>query len=259
MKIVSFNISFVYDGDGINGFRHRLGMILDKVYTEEPDVLCLQEVTPQIMRVFKRSLNGYTTIFNGRDSDMGGEGLAICCNDRTTEFQTIDRYWFSPTPEKPGSRYDEGQSKFNRIGQMALLRYNPTNQYFRVFNNHFDFFSEQVGLDSMKQVLERLTKEQKAVALPFFIVGDLNSRPESMGIRYAYEYKDYPLTDLVADVGATCHHYSAKDGVVDRTKIDYIFTDKDTASHKLKSVKWTEHADGIWLSDHYPVAAEIDW
>ena len=260
-KFLTFNISYRYDGDGINSFVHRAGLVLERIYREKPDLICLQEATPAIMSILRPALRSdYDIIHNGREADLDGEGLAIFCRHDSVEFQTVERFWLSPTPKVPGSRYD-CQHRFVRIAQVAVLRDVRSGEFFRLYNNHFDntLVSEtddSPRIQSMQQILEHLREAQSYAELPFFICGDLNERPECEAIRYANAYEPVKLKDVTAKLDVTCHSYAGP-GIRDQ-KIDYIFTDPRTAERVRKVEIWEDTRDGIWLSDHYPVYAEFE-
>ncbi|MBR5739232.1 MAG: endonuclease/exonuclease/phosphatase family protein [Lachnospiraceae bacterium] len=259
---LTFNISFRYGEDGINSFVHRAGMILERIYAAKPDVICLQEATPKIMGILRNALQSdYDIIHLGREADLRGEGLAIFCRHGSVEFQTVERFWLSPTPLIPGSRYD-CQKRFVRITEIALLYDVQRDRFFRLYNNHFDNTKLENGDDtpriqSMQQILEHLRAAQEITELPFFICGDLNEKPDGEAIRYANAYEPVKMTDVTKDLEMTSHSFEGL-GIRDQ-KIDYIFTDKETAAAVKHVEIWDDVRDGIWLSDHFPVFAEFEF
>lgn len=88
MKLLTMNIAFASDPDwdGINNFRHRLGVIMENILKEKPDVFCMQEVRQYQYDLLKPFLKGAgcSFIYNRRESDMSGEGLMVCVKDETT-------------------------------------------------------------------------------------------------------------------------------------------------------------------------------
>lgn len=259
-KLLQFNIAFASDPDwdGINNFRHRLGVILFNIYEKKPDVLCLQEIRPYQYELLKPALKGagYTMIYNQREKDLDGEGLAIALRDETAEFQTLDRYWLSDTPEVPGSRFPN-QTEYTRIGQDALIRWLPTGEFIRVMNNHFECRNPEACTKSMRLILARLALEQSVLPTRFFIAGDLNSVPDSEAIRLANDFPGFPVIDTTTGLDYTA--FSFKDPVGVRSKVDYIFTDKATAAVHAYTKKWDDTVNGICLSDHFPVEAAFDF
>lgn len=253
MKIVTFNLRSVYIGDGINGFIHRAGMILDKIDTEKPDILCFQECIEKHALFLDRHMPEYHLIYNGRNTDRRGEGLAVAVRKDTVEVLGQDCFWLSPTPDVPGSRYQE-QSDCPRVCQAMLLRIKGTETPFWVYNNHLDHRGDQARILGIKQVMERVLEDQKRFALPVFILGDLNATPESETVQYLYDYSAFPVTELTAQFELTFHGFGKKQPPY---RIDYIFTDKETAQKERSICMWEDELDGIYLSDHYPICLEI--
>ena len=78
MKIVTYNLRFVYANDGINSFIHRAGLILDTIYEEKPDIICFQETTDKNARFLRRHLSPtYTVLLTQREEGLTGEGLTF--------------------------------------------------------------------------------------------------------------------------------------------------------------------------------------
>ena len=88
------------------------------------------------------------------------------------------------------------------------------------------------------------------------LTGDFNVTPESVVYQSVINFKGCgaPLADVTADVGPTFHGYKPeKKG----SKIDYIFTDAPALPENAYAV--SEGAiDGIYVSDHDPLFAEIE-
>lgn len=252
MKIVSFNVRCIYDTiDKENNFIHRKDGIIRKIQAEQPDVIGFQEVTPAIAADLKAALTDYTFLYNGRDAQYGGEGLALALCNETVSLWTIDCFWLSETPYVAGSRYDE-QSPCPRISQTAVIKH-ADGTLFRVSNNHLDHESDAARVLGIKQVLAYLRKAQETQPLPTLILGDFNAYPDSETIRLCNENTLLPLVDMSAQSGGTFHDF----GRCEPVKIDYIFADTATAEKPYTFEKWTGCENGVYLSDHYPIGVEM--
>lgn len=256
LKIVSYNLRSVWDGDGANAFPNRAGGILEKIREEKPDVICFQEGIELSIAFLRRHLKpDYDIIYNQRNADFGGEGLAVAVRTETVTLLGVDFFWLSETPYQPGSRYAI-QSDCPRICQCLLFKTNDTKKLFRVYNNHLDHVSDSARILGIKQVMERVAKDSTMYGgTPVFILGDLNAEPGSETIEYCNNYKPFPVKDLTTEIGGTFHNYGRMDPP---SKIDFIYTDVKTAEKPYTVTKWTEERCGIYLSDHYPVALEIE-
>jgi len=149
MKLVTFNIRCSWDKDGINNFLHRAGGIACVIKSEKPDVVCFQECTDQIYDLLKTFLPDYHIVFNQRNADLKGEGLATALRKDSAELLGLESFWLSPTPYLPGSRYEE-QSLCPRICQCVTVR--CEDKIFRVYNVHLDHKSDlarRLGIDAV--------------------------------------------------------------------------------------------------------------
>ena len=254
MKIVSFNLRCVWDGDGINGFMHRAGMVLDKIHTEKPDIIGFQEGVEKTISFLRQGLSDYTIVFNQRDADFGGEGLAIAFRTEAWELLGLNFFWLSETPYVPASRYP-GQSPCPRIAQCAILKEKASGKLLRLSNNHLDYESDEVAGRGIGQVLDFMKEEQKKLSLPLFLLGDFNRKPDSQTVRLCKTDAQLPLCDLTSQLETTFHQFGK---LTEPCKIDYIFSDAVTAQHPHTVTLWKEEHDGIFLSDHYPVCLSIE-
>lgn len=253
MKIVSFNLRCTWNKDGINSFLHRAGSILYKIDSEKPDVIAFQEGTEKNIDFLQRYLTDYDFLFHQREADYSGEGL--CVAFRKKDFHLLNTYafWLSETPAVPGSRFEE-QSKYPRICHCTMLLRKEDRKRFCIYNLHLDHISESAKILGMRAALEHITEKQAADPLPFFILGDFNAKPGSETIAFCNEYQPLPIVDLTKELPSTFHNFGKEDP---GRKIDYIYTDLQTAALPQSISVWDDTADGIYLSDHYPICLQI--
>lgn len=252
MKFVTFNIRCSWDKDGINSFLHRAGGILQKIRTEAPDVVCFQEVTDPIAAFLRQNLTGYHLLFNQRNADYRGEGLALAVKTDTIEVLGLEFFWLSPTPHTPGSRFEE-QSRCPRICQVALLRYGST--IFRVYNVHLDHVSDTAQRLGMEAVLKKMIAHRNENEFPLFLCGDFNATPESAAVALCRECAEIKLVETTSAIPDTYHAFGSRENPL---KIDYVFTDAATATNPYAVTAWTDESDGIYLSDHFPLQLAIE-
>ena len=244
LKIVTFNIRCCYDGDGINSFVHRSGLIFDKLTHQAADVICFQEVTPKILRHLEAFLQGYQVCYNGRDADCGGEGLVIALKKDSVSLEKLDCFWLSDTPDVPGSRFAD-QSNYPRVCQAAEIKAVDGGS-FRIYNNHLDL-ARSARYKQAELVADRVKSDNEAKKMPNIIVGDFNDKPNTPTIT---PFTDLGLVDVAGDEG-TFHGFGRE---IPPRKIDYVFTD----IAEVKAQLWKDELNGIYLSDHYPVAIEVE-
>lgn len=254
LKLVSFNLRCCWTEDGINSFPHRAGYILGKIEKEKPDVICFQEGTDLNIGFLKQYLTDYDIVFNQRDSEYGGEGLATAVKRRDFGIIGLDSFWLSETPRVAGSRF-KIQSPCPRICQCVTVKRLADGKLIRIYNNHLDHRSDSARILGIKQVLARVKQDLEYISLPFFILGDFNAEPDSETIAFCNSHKDPELYDLTSEIKSTFHDF----GRYGRDcKIDYIFTDAATARRPYTLDVWKDEIHGIYLTDHYVLCLNIE-
>ncbi len=252
-QIVTFNLRYLWDKDGVNSFVHRSGLILEKISGEKPDVICFQEAVDKNMEFLSRNLNDYYFMHAHRSAEYSGEGVAIAYRKERFNLFSLDSFWLSDTPEVAGSRI-EGQSSCPRICQCALLQEKSSGELFRVVNVHLDYGNPEVEAKEMAQIIAYLNEKNAIVDVPFFVLGDFNSEPDSKAIALCNNSKSPKMIDLTDKIESTFHGFGTK---CSDCKIDYIFTDEKTAEIPHTVERWEECLNGIYLSDHYPISVKF--
>ncbi len=263
-KIVSFNLRCVWENDAGNNFLSRAGGIINRINSEKPDVIGFQEATDQNIAFLKSVLSDYDIFFNQRNSDYTGEGVATAIKRNSFDLLALDFFWLSNTPFVAGSRYAI-QSPCPRICQCLLIKRRCDRKMFWVYNNHLDHESDEARILGIKQVLARVAEDNNKISAPLFILGDFNADPDSETIKFCNNYEDVKITDITAESGVSFHNFGgyqnaplpAAEGEQAGIKIDYIYTDLETAEKVTSITKWTDERRGVFLSDHYPLCAEI--
>ena len=247
-KIATYNLRCNTKHDQINMFDIRKGLVLDKIMKESPDIIGFQEMLPQMHEFLKRHLTGYTIVGRSRGADYNDEHVDIAFKNDTIELFGLDFFWLSPTPYVPGSRYLV-QSPCPRITTSGMFKHKDIATPFRVYNTHLDHVGEPARVLGMTQILDKIARDNKKIELPVFLTGDMNAVPDSETIRMAANY----LVDITTSIPESFHGFNEKYS----GKIDYIFTDTETAKvpHTVKS--WHECTFGVYLSDHDPISAEF--
>lgn len=262
MKLVTFNIRCDWDQDGKNSFRFRKELIRRKVEQEKPDVLCFQEVLPHVADWLRENLQGYYVIGCGRDERLGNEQLPIAFRADTFSLLEMETYWLSETPYVPGSRYKE-QSDCPRVCTQAVLMERKTGHVFRLVNVHLDHigaYARQIGL---RQILHHLDEAKFCPDAPCVITGDFNCYPGGPEIQEMNAYPDYQ--NFTRDIGMTFHNFQGNafcdpddpHASMRKGNIDYIFAKGHFICNSV--CKWTDEENGVFLSDHFPVCAEMHW
>lgn len=250
MKIVTFNIRCDFGQDGANNFCFRKPLILEKLRREQPDVICFQEVLPHVAVWLKEELREYYVIGCGRSETLENEQVTIAYRKDSINLIQMETYWLSETPYVPASRYPD-QSICPRVSTEALFEDYAAKKVFRVVNTHLDHEGKGAREQGLRQIMEKLEKASLFAQAPAIVTGDMNAEPDSPEMAVIQEYPDYK--NMTEGIGITYHGYLRTESPC---SIDYIFA-QGFACTKVE--KWEDRKDGVFLSDHYPVCAELSF
>lgn len=257
MKIVSYNLRYDTPQDGEQQFIHRLPYVLARIKEEAPDVIGFQEALQHMREALRDGLDEYYIVGGGRDADRFGESSIIAFRKEKYNLNECDTFWLSPTPYVPGSRFPEDQSTCPRACTMISLTDTKTGKTFAVYNLHTDHEGVIARKRSSEELLERIRADKARRDLPFLMTGDFNALPDAEEIKIL---KEAGLRDLAEGCGGTFHGFGkfGEDfGNTKNYKIDYIFAPSEVKSKGSRL--WKEKRDGLFLSDHYPVEAEVEF
>ena len=251
MKFVTFNLRCDHQQDGINCFIYRQPLILRAIQEKTPDVICFQEVLPHMAAWLKKSLTDYYVIGCGRGEKLDSEQMTVAFRKDGYQLLEMRTFWLSETPLIPGSRYP-GQSSCPRTCTEAVLMEEASGQVFRVFNAHLDHVGKEARQRGLEQILRRVEAVELFPDAPMILAGDFNAEPDSEEMR---PLRTFPgLRNITGQIGFTYHGYMAAQRPM---QIDYILLRGPVACSNVE--KWTQCENGVFLSDHYPVCAELNW
>lgn len=252
MKFVTFNIRCDFQQDGANNFIYRRSLILEKIRQEQPDLIGFQEVLPHVAAWLKENLTDYYIVGCGREQDLTGEAMIIAYKKDRYQIASLETFWLSPTPYVPGSRYPV-QSICPRTATDVVFKDMETGKVFRVVNTHLDHECSEARKLGLVQILEHLENEVSFADVPVILNGDFNAEPDSEEMKPLKDHTE--LVNATEGIGITFHNYHRDDPKDPQCTIDYIILKGDWEYRNVE--KWTEQKDGICLSDHYPICAEI--
>lgn len=251
MKFVTFNIRCDFGQDGENCFCYRKPLIQRAIAQGQPDVICFQEVLPHVAAWLKENLTGYTVVGCGRGPALDDEQETIAFRSDRYNLVQMDTYWLSETPRVPASRYPD-QSVCPRTCTEALLAEAETGRAFRVANVHLDHVGVEARRLGLRQVLGHLAQAELFPSAPAIVAGDFNVDPDGDELKVFDEFPGY--VNATDGVGVTFHGYMRAE---DPGSIDYIWLKGGLACDSVE--KWTQSENGVYLSDHYPVCAQLRW
>lgn len=251
IKTATFNIRCDTRLDGKNCFSGRKRLIKKFLKRESFDIIGFQEVQPHVKSWLQSNFTEYSFLGTGRLSDFSGEGVPIAYKTDKFDLLNFSQFWLSDTPDVAGSRFeDSDQSKYPRICCIATLVCKESGRIFSFANTHLD----HLGVDARKKGAQLIYSELSKKAHPFILTGDFNAFPDSCPIKtFISDNKTKDLTESLGKGFATYHEFGK---ITDSFKIDYIFAKSISSFSDLKV--HTDSKRGIFLSDHYPVSANIN-
>src|SRR5664280_13151 len=180
LNVMSFNIRRGTAKDGKNHWRFRRNRVCELLNYYLPDVLGLQEALNFQISEISAMLPGYGKVVIG---NLGGSKVlhnAIFFNSSRFRLSEQGTFWFSDTPDIPGSK--GWGNIMPRTCTWARLIEKDSEQAFYFYNVHLDHLSQR----SRKKSVFLLTRRIHARSYPdaFVLTGDFNAREKSAPIKY---------------------------------------------------------------------------
>lgn len=251
MKFVTFNLRCDWAQDGANCFVYRQPLILKTIVQEMPDVIGFQEVLPHMAAWLKQNLADYCIVGCGRGTALDDEQMSVAFLRDRYNLVSMNTFWLSETPLVPGSRYQE-QSSCPRTCTEVVLCEVETGRVLRILNTHLDHKGAGARRLGLMQILRYLEKAELFPDAPVILMGDFNASPDSEEMT---AFNDFPgYVNATKDIGITFHGYMKANPP---EYIDYIYLKGCIVCNHIE--KWQHTENGVYLSDHYPICAELSW
>lgn len=258
INVMSFNIRYDNPGDGKNAWANRKDIVAETIAFHQVDICGMQEALKHQIEGLEELLPGYGWIGVGRtDGESGGEYCPIFYNKTRLALLDSSTFWLSETPSEPGSK--SWDSSLPRIVTWARFKDRRTETTFTHFNTHFDHRGREARAESAKLLLEQIQKI--SAGGPSVVTGDFNCPPGSPpyriltsgredlpGLRDAYLQSNRPY-------GGTQTFNGFSEEFRPGSRIDYILVSHTVDVSRIGTI--AERWDGRFVSDHYPVLAEI--
>lgn len=250
VRAVSFNVRCKDDLYG--KVTDRAGFVAETLRAYAPDSFGVQEATVQWLNLLDAALgNRYGRVGEPRDSTRNTEYSAVYYDKTIYDLLDSGTIWLSETPQKPGSR--SFASSFPRIATWATLQNKQTGFVYTHLNTHLDHVLEYTRENQAEVLVKQIERlEEKG---PVVCTGDFNTEEDARAYRVvAAALDDTKRTAAETDSGRTFHNYG-RPLLSKRKPIDFIFVTKGTPVLRYKIINNT--ADGMYLSDHYGLCADL--
>jgi len=237
----------------------------------ESSFICLQEALyQQLQDVHGKLGHSWAYIGEGRDGGEGGEFSPVLYRADVWECEKSETLWLSKTPKIPSRGWD---AALNRIVTVGQFTHKATGTRLVVMSTHFDHIGIQARDESAKLILQfvrhyaRGTAEDESaeVSRPAAVLlgGDFNSGPHD-GAYKTLTAHDSGVVDIRSQIppqnryGNNLTYTSFGDGEASPERIDFLFLSKEAKVKLLTfGVLPNRFDDGVYISDHRPVVADI--
>lgn len=250
LRVMSFNIRLPVEADGADRWEVRKPLAVRILREQAPDVIGLQELTPEQAQYLATQLPDYGRLGRGREVDGSGEQMGVFY--RTDRLRVVESgdFWLSDTPQRPGSI--SWGHLHPRMVTWALFERVADGRRFYMFNTHLPYREqdEAARVKGAQAIADRAA--QLPADVPVVLTGDFNTGPDS-AVHTA-------LAAVLADAWAAAPRragpaetFHAFTGQAQR-RIDWIFTRGMTVdSAQTVTTQW----EGRYPSDHFPVVVEL--
>jgi endonuclease/exonuclease/phosphatase family metal-dependent hydrolase len=267
LNIMSFNIRRGTAKDGRNHWIFRSSRVNEVLSLYRADVLGLQEALDFQISEIRTMLPGYEMVGAGNLGGSKGLHNAIFYDAGRFVPSAEGTFWFSDTPEVPGSR--GWGNIIPRVCTWARFVEKESEQAFYFYNIHLDHLS----LRSRKKSVVSLTSHihTRPTPDPFVLTGDFNARERSSPIQYLKGKRllnmrkqgnlsnPEPVMDTFRVRYPNHRHVATFHGFrrfFFRLRLDYIFVSPSVTVQdaKIIQLRWKK----CYPSDHFPLVSHIN-
>ena len=251
---MSVNVRNMRAQDGENAWELRRELLFEVIRQHRPDVIATQEAYfPQVEQMGE-ALPDYDSVGVGRDDGQAeGETCAIFFLRDRFRVEEQGTFWFSDTPDVPGSRH--WTRHHARICTWVSL-IETSGVVFSVYNVHLDHESQSAREQSVRLLLE-CTQDPLALK-PALILGDFNmeeDNPALANLRAATTPTFQDTFRAIHPHAKACGTFHNFTGKADGEKIDYIFASDAFEVRDARILH--ENSEGRYPSDHFPITARL--
>lgn len=250
MRVMSFNIRCT--NVGTDSWEDRIGIVSQTMLDSEADSIGVQEATPEWMATLKETVGDkYAYVGVGRDDgDNKGEYSSIFyLKDKYTAVES-GTFWLSETPDKPSRGWD---AACNRVCTWAVLQNKETGEKYVHINTHFDHIGVSARKNSVDMIVE---KAKEFTDIPVVFTADMNVKQDSENYnQFVNSGVLYDTKFSAPDTMNYCTYHDTKPNKHKDDVIDYVMINDKFSAVSYRVV--TEGIDGRFVSDHYPVYADI--
>lgn len=250
MRIMSFNIRC--SNVGLDTWQDRIGIVSQTMLDSEADSIGVQEATPEWMATLKETVGEkYAYVGVGRDDgDNEGEYSAVFYLKDKYDVEDSGTFWLSETPDEVSFGWD---AVCRRVCTWVVLVNKQTGEKYAHVNSHFDHIGVEARRNSVNLIVE---KARSFGDIPVVFTADMNVVEGSENYQQFVESGVLNDTKYLApDTMNYCTYHDTKPEKHEKDVIDYVMINDKFEAVSYKVV--TEGIDGRFVSDHFPVYADV--
>jgi len=255
LKMMTYNIRLDVASDGENAWPNRKDYFASQIQFYSPDILGVQEATPNQVTDLASALPKYNRFGIGREEKGEGEACTIYYKKDRFQVDKINTFWLSENPNVVSRGWD---AACNRVCTSALFKDVKTKRLFWVFNVHLDHVGNEARIKGVQLILSKI-KEFNTKNYPVFLMGDFNSEPDTPQIeeikKVMNDTKDVSFEKPFGPSG-TFNNFKHNEPV--KLLLDYVFISKNSGLKVQKHAVLSDSKDLKYPSDHLPVYIEIN-
>jgi endonuclease/exonuclease/phosphatase family metal-dependent hydrolase len=264
LRITTSNIRYGTANDGVNAWEERRELLFEVLKAQAFDSVGLQEALDFQLKELDVAMPEYARVGVGRDDGKTkGEYSSIMYVKARYEAVSSGTFWFSDTPEEPGSM--SWGNTLPRICTWARLKNLASGGHYYHYNVHLDHLS-QPSREKSAQLLAARIAARPDQADPVVVTGDFNAEPDDLTMTYLlgkaeiagmstpFTLKDAWLELHAADPESTTHH-SFMGGATGGIHIDYVMYGPGITTKSAEIIR--THEGDVYPSDHYPLTAVL--
>ncbi|MBN2244943.1 MAG: endonuclease/exonuclease/phosphatase family protein [Candidatus Aminicenantes bacterium] len=258
IRILSFNIRYDNAGDGDNAWPNRKQMVAQTIRFHKVDIIGIQEALYTQLLDLQALLTEYDWRGVGRDDGQTkGEFAPVFFKKDYFHVIKSGNFWLSEHPDKPGKGWD---AACPRVVTWVEFKHKRSGTIFYFFNTHFDHMGSEARKNSAVLLLKRI--DQIDEKIPLILSGDFNCTSQedpykilTTGLNKKSGLQNSMDISLYGHYGGTQTFNGFDEVKRPGMIIDFIFVKsvEKVLHHGIVAEKW----DNRYVSDHYPVYAEI--
>jgi len=256
LKVITYNIRLNIESDGENAWPLRQDYLTSQIQFYEPDILGIQEATPNQVADISILLPKYNQVGIGREGEGKGESSNIFFKRDQFLLKETNTFWLSETPDIISKGWD---AAFNRVCTYALFKDKKTKKNIWVFNTHLDHIGEVARTKGIELILSKIA-ELNTQNYPVIFMGDFNSEPTSERIialnKAMNDTRDISEEKPFGPSG-TFNGFKHNEPIT--RMIDYVFVAKNNKLKVEKFAVLSDSKDLKYPSDHLPVFVKLSF